>query len=415
MKTTKIFTAAFILLSFVATSFGQKMAANQKTFKKEVFDQTLNNAVKPNVVGYQYVLIKDGKIVVENAGGLARRASDNGGTELKMTTSTPSLIGSLTKFLSGTAMINMMEKENPYAIDKGKTLSQKLDRKFVTMIPNVWSNNILAGAKNVTFRQLLQHRSGFNDKKPENRTVLGFLHDPDGYNYFMTDKRDYSNINFVLNGYLLALYERPDRAEGLNMDIAFNKFNEAQGDKFARDTLGKWMHQSMKTRIWDKMSPKILPSCDAANALKNTAAYTYGSKADTKGTIKNTLETNGHCVGQGAYYMSSRDLANYMAHFNASELIVSKQARELMFNDSMSNPDDRLVWALSNGDSWMKTNFNVPNIAWSNGIEDGARTVLVRLPDNYYLVLFANSADMEVGDLYKAGVNAFKEGMKHNF
>jgi hypothetical protein len=175
------------------------------------------------------------------------------------------------------------------------------------------------------------------------------------------------------------------------------------------------MHDSMKKRIWDKMTPKISPSCDASNALKNTAAYTYDSKAAATGKIKSTLDANGHCVGQGAYYMSSRDLANYMAHFNASELIVSKKARDLMFNDSMSNPDDRLVWALSDSDNWMKTNFNAPNIAWSNGIEDGARTVLVRFPDNYYLVLFANSGDMEVGDLYKAGLNAFKEGMKHNF
>lgn len=414
MKTAKLFTTAFLLLSFATFSFGQKLAANQITFKKEVFNQSLTDAVKPKVVGYQYVLIKDGKMVAEDADGLARRASDNGGKEMKMTTSTPSLIGSLTKFLSGTAMINMMEKENDYAIDKGKSLSQKLDRRFATMIPDVWSNNISQGAKNVTFRKLFQHRSGFNDLKEENRTVLGFLHDSDGYNYITPDKRDYSNINFVLNGYLLALYERPDRAEGFNMDIAFKKLNEKNGDKFVRDNAGKWMHDAMKKRIWDKMTPKISPSCDAANALKNTAAYFYDNKADAKGEIKNTLQDNGHCVGQGAYYMSSRDMANYLAHFGSTELIVSKEAREMMANDSM-NPNDQMIWGTWTKDDWMKDKFNMPNVVWSNGIEGGARTVMLRLPQNYYLVLFANSADMGVGDLYKAGVEAFKDGMKHNF
>lgn len=411
MKTAKLFTAAFILLSFVSASFGQKVAPNQKLFKKEAFEQNLTNAVKPNVVGYQYVLIKDGRIVSEDADGLARRASDNGGTELKMTTSTPTLIGSLSKFLSGTALINLMEKENAYAIDKGKTLSQKLDRKFVTMIPDVWSNGLQQGVNQISFRQLLQHRSGFNDTKPNNRTVLGFLQDDDAFSYIMYDKRDYANINFLMTGHLLALYEKPERAETFNKEIADKKLNVKDGDKFVRDSLGNSMHQSMKTRIWDKMSPKISPNCDAANALKNTAAYYYDTKADAKGKIQSTLESNGHCVGQGGYYMSSRAMADYLAHFGSTELIVSKQARELMFNDTM-NPDDRLVWGTTTPDDWMKDNFNMPNVVWSNGIEGGARAVMIRLPQNYYLVLFTNSADLSASELYKAGVAAFKEGMK---
>lgn len=414
MRFTKIITTTAILLSFVTFSFGQGWTNRQITFKKDVFNQSLTNAVKPNVVGYQYVLIKDGKIVVEGADGLARRKADNGGTEMKMTTATPTLIGSLTKFLSGTALLNLMEKENPYAIDKGKTVSQKLDRKFATMIPDVWSNGLQPGINTISFRQLLQHRSGFNDTKPDNRTVLGFLQDNDAFSYIMYDKRDYANINFVMTGYLLALYEQPARAEGFNQNIAYYKMNKADGDKYVRDNLGKWMHESMKKRIWDKMTPKISPSCDAANALKNTAAYTYNNKADATGTIKNTLETNGHCVGQGAYYMSSRDMANYMAHFSVSDLIVSKQTRDLMATNQ-TKPDDQMVWAFSQPDNWMKQNFNMPNVFWSNGVEEGARTILVRLPDNYYLVLFANSADLGPDKLYSAGVNAFKEGMKHNF
>jgi hypothetical protein len=63
----------------------------------------------------------------------------------------------------------------------------------------------------------------------------------------------------------------------------------------------------------------------------------------------------------------------------------------------------------------MKTNFKMPLIVWSNGIVEGSRTVLIRLPQNHYLILFTNSEDMSAGDLYNAGVAAFKAGMDHNF
>jgi hypothetical protein len=40
---------------------------------------------------------------------------------------------------------------------------------------------------------------------------------------------------------------------------------------------------------------------------------------------------------------------------------------------------------------------------------------LIRLPQNYYLILFTNSDELGTGDLYEAGVAAFKAGMQHNF
>ena len=47
-------------------------------------------------------------------------------------------------------------------------------------------------------------------------------------------------------------------------------------------------------------------------------------------------------------------------------------------------------------------------------VRDG-KTVLIRLPQNYYLILFTNSDELSVGQLYGAGVAAFKAGMQHNF
>ena len=57
----------------------------------------------------------------------------------------------------------------------------------------------------------------------------------------------------------------------------------------------------------------------------------------------------------------------------------------------------------------------MPNVIWSNGIGGDYRAVIIRLPQNYYLVLLTNSPELSVSQLQSAGVNAFIAGMQHNF
>ena len=176
MKRGSILTSFIAIILMVSFANGQhRLPAGAATavLNKAKFDQSLQGAVGPNVMGYQYILIKDGKVVSEKAGGLAHSMADGYKT---MTTATPTNIGSLAKFFSGTAMIGLMEK--PYQegqLDKGKTLQEKLDRRFMTIVPKVWTTGAKNGVEDITIRQLLQHRSGFDDAKSSNRNVLGFF------------------------------------------------------------------------------------------------------------------------------------------------------------------------------------------------------------------------------------------------
>jgi hypothetical protein len=176
------------------------------------------------------------------------------------------------------------------------------------------------------------------------------------------------------------------------------------------------MHFIMKDRIWDQMTPSILPNCDAKYALANSAAYAYDSKNDgANGFIWSEVENFGHCKGQGGYYLSSRGLANYLAHFSATDLIVTNAARDLMYRDTMANPDDRLVWSSASVHNWFTQKFGMPRIVWSDGAQDNYRNVIVRLPRNYYLVLLTNSPELSTGQLKDAGVAAFRAATEHNF
>src|SRR5688500_11698740 len=93
MKLTKISTIpvlAAMLLSVVPAAFAQvprgpqDIKARTITLNKTAFNKSLSDAVGPKVMGYQYVLIKDGQLVAEKAGGLAQTSKDNG--PLQMTT-----------------------------------------------------------------------------------------------------------------------------------------------------------------------------------------------------------------------------------------------------------------------------------------------------------------------------------------
>lgn len=409
-------TTLAILAGIASAQFGGTVGGITTppiTFNKPAFEQTMTRSLDGNVMGYQYVLIKKGKVVSENAGGLAQNSADG---NFPMTVNTPTNIGSLAKFLSGTAMLNLMQKpQSSLQYDNGLSLDQKLERRIWTTMPNAWINGMQPGIEQISFRQLLQHRSGFDREKASNRNVLGYLKDDDGFIFSQLGTREYANINFVLNGYLYYSYTNTNLRTYFN-DLQNNfGWTDDQTDAVYRNNAGKALHNLMKARIWDKMTPKISPSCDGKYALANTAAYGYDSPNDLNpGEITSQIEKFGHCTGEGGYFVSARDLANYLAHFNATDLIVDQQGRNEMFNETM-NPNDRLVWTSAQASNYYGTNFNMPNIAWSDGVADDFRGVIIRLPQDYYLVILTNSPDLSSGTLRQIGMQAFRDGTEHNF
>jgi len=415
------FLLAFTILFSLITGAGAQVRVGDKviTFKKELFNASIKNQVESKVMGYQYVLIKDGKIAAEGAGGKARTGSDG---NMDMTTSTPQNVGSLIKFMSGTAMINLFEKpaaktDSDY---KKNGLQANLDRVIWAELPKVWLNQIPGPFENgitqrrIKFRQLLQHRSGFDRGWKDTKTDGTFLSQlKNQFNPDLYDKRDYANMNFTLGSYLLPLIEYHNL--NYDLDISTSGMSATDADKFVRDRLGLRMDALMRERIWNKMSPRFNATCDPKKEVKDTAAYSYPNKqAQGGGEFYSMKEAIGHCVAVGGYFTSARDFANYVAHFSQTDLVVTEAGRNAMYNDQMP-ANDRLVWSSATGNKWISDNFKMPLVAWSDGAAGGVRTVLLRLPDNYYLVLFTTSPEIGGGGLFNVGVSAFQEGMKHNF
>jgi CubicO group peptidase (beta-lactamase class C family) len=405
-----------VAVTGAAPAFAQGgLTTKNFTFKEGDFNQSVDKALSGNVVGYQYVLIKDGRLVTEGAGGWARTSADG---LMKMTTRTPINVGSLFKFMTGTTLLHLMEHPGKFSPDKGEHLQSRLGYHVWGLFPAVWFNNMDYNVRKISFRQLLQHRSGFDDDFQGPRTEMGFL--KAGFTPAQYDKREYSNINFVMTGHLIPLYEEPRLNADINGSVQNANMSTSAADDYVQNRLGRRMLEIFRERIWSKMSPKFSPSCDAKADFKDTAAYGYHSKTDpAKGIITSSIESRGHCGGEGGFYMSTRDYANYVAHFAETELIVSKEARDMMYKEGM-NPDDRLVWAgATDGNwrsyDWFRKNFKTGTLVWSAGGTEGTNAVLLRLPENYYLVLAVNSNDFKVNELFNVGTDAFIAATKDNF
>lgn len=427
MRSIRFLMAALLLLSFSNMLFAQGtvLGSKQITFKKDVFEQDLIEKLAPQTKGYQFVLIKDGQVVSDKADGIARTPQDGG--LIKMTNTTPVNIGSLFKFISGTLMLNLMEHppEKMGSNYKQKSFDNRLDTPMWGELPKVWLDAIPGPEspsptqRSITFRQLLQHRSGFDDQwnpsQKGGRDFLQFL--KSGFLASQYDQTEYCNMNFVTVGYMVPLLERHNL--NYDVDLSNNGRTPDEADQNARLMVGQKFDTILRQYVTNKITPAMNLSCDAKNTMKNTAAYGYASLGDNNGVISSAIETKGHCGGEGGYYMSARDFAKYVAYFGSTDTIVSKTVRDKMYNDSMANPNDRMVWAAASGSNWVNTNFKIPRVAWSNGGTDGTRTVLLRLPQNYYLVIFSNTrndgAGQDANQLYSFGLAAFREGMDHNF
>jgi len=358
-------------------------------------------------MGYSFLLMKDGRVVTEGAGGLARNAADG---EMEMTTRTPQNLGSLFKFITGVTVLHVLDRAPAGSAGGNNSFDTRLNAPVTLLYPQLWSSSIKwPTVRTLTFRHLLQHKSGFRTCN----TPLGCF--GARYNNNLFGVRDYENINFQLLGFLIPLYTNPELVPALN--AVTKTVSVEEGDDHIQLVLSDRMDRFMREKIFPLAPGRISASCDAANEYKANGAYGYISKSDTSNGIITSRKAGGKpCVGSGGYWMSIRDFGAFVAAALHSDRILSEQVRLQMYRTGMT-ADERLVWSFTRADPWIDDKFKMSTIIWSNGSQpyDGGQafsTVLLRLPLNYELMVFVNSKGMEAEELALAGLKAFRAGME---
>lgn len=169
----------------------------------------------------------------------------------------------------------------------------------------------------------------------------------------------------------------------------------------------------MHGQIYGKITPAIKPSCNPKAEFvdqNKVWAPDYTSAQDTaKGATRDAREINGYCQAQGGWYISARDLAAFVANFNATKTLVSRQTRDLMFDDDNSN--ERLLWSFTIDDDVIQQKFNLKTSPYMGGDHSGAHASILMLPNGYYAIGIINSNDMGSAGVTRRLMRAFKTGI----
>jgi Beta-lactamase len=431
MKKIKVIITFLVLGLLMTPTFalaqndGIKLGGNPLNFDKGKYEAAINQAFLGNVMGYQVILLKNGQIVSKLANGYARNMADG---NIKMTLNTPANIGSTAKFFAGTALLQLFERpKNRYSNPRGLSIDGWLDEKIYFYMPKVWKDNIHESIKQITFRDLLEHRGGFIQN--DNRVKMNFDYlklgvSNDKTQDFAHGKRNYANANITFVGYLLAGIAKPHLIPTLDLEVAKKKL--APDDPYIQNYLGDEFETYVKEKMFGKISPAIYPSCSAPSeySQKNIAyAKIYKIASDiSKGAESDSKKKNGACHAAGGWYISGMELAAYVANFAATEKIVSAKMREKMYDDDDS--DNRLLWSMTQSDTLMKQKLQWQTSPYMGGDWGGAHATIIQLPNDYYAVGIINSSitPTKKGDDFGGSweltgriINSFNAGITDSF
>lgn len=378
-----------------AQSEGPARATPAPAFNGVIFEEQVRAKLDGKVKAYAFAVSDTQGIEATAAGGWAQDPNDG---NLRMTRKVPSGIGSVTKMFTGTALLQLFERR---MLSNG-TVDQQLDTPIWDKLPPKWRTSYAGkGIDKVTYRQLLQHRSGFPGKdcggELETDEMLAR-----GIKAQDVGNRCYSNLNVKLLRFLLPAIAYPADSQAMyekhkNLDIGdyTAKLNVEMSHQFER-----YMRDEFFPRSNDPLSVSCRPQKDFG---ANKAAKQYSNKSDTSGRFikfaSEELKPDHYCATQGSWYASAEHLALFGRNLLYTDRWVSADTRRIMWPNG--RPNDRLPWD--------NTINSARSGTWPyhSGIEGGYRAALVMLPNGHVGAGLINSGDMGPGEVARVLMDAF--------
>jgi hypothetical protein len=262
----------FIIGSFIQSIEAVEVGSNEPEFSNarfrsrvaELFPRQANENYTEEVKGYSLVIARHGIIIGEASGGFAVW-EDSPVVPLRMTAGVPTNIGSVIKTVTATALLSIFEKDTRRSVDEW------LDQRVIDFLPRVWrewvtsnqnSGTNIANVRSITFRQLLQHKSGMRGPDP-------LIH---GVRSEDMERRDYDNSNITLAGYAIPYIVDPAFGRELDREAADAGITGVSGDdrKFIDDRLKLYLERYMQENIFDNIGVRVAPGIEVPHGLWRT-------------------------------------------------------------------------------------------------------------------------------------------------
>ncbi|HEV7782289.1 MAG TPA: serine hydrolase [Chitinophagaceae bacterium] len=365
------------------------VTANQPSpvpkFNAVLFEEAINKKVKNLFKGYAFAIGDKDDIKASCAGGWAQDPADG---NLRMSSKIPSCIGSVTKMMSATALLNLLE-----AIP-----GVKLDDPVFTKLPKKWQQKYKGTqVECLSYRQLLQHRSGFRKgTDTDNLDSMATL--PENCPY--SASRSYNNSNISLLRYLVTCLAYPQEVAGIEKKLEGLSF----ADYSTKANIGYSFpyERYVKKNILDKGLVPVAATCRPEPDLMPKVAKGYSDRNDKKGKLNHTAaehEADGnHCAPQGSWYMSAEMLVHFGRTMLYSNNYLTNTTKSMLFDQDATN--ERLGWAsFATHDAFGKETGQ-SKWPWHDGAEAGYFALLMQLPNGFVGSVVVNSSknlDAETG------------------
>jgi Beta-lactamase len=270
----------------------------------------ISSRLKDKCVGYQFVIHHKGSVKSFASGGEARMAPD--AAPRGMSNFDKLNVASVSKTVTGAALIHVLNA-------KGKTV----DDLIWTYLPSHWT--IPQSVKTLTFKNLLQHKSGFRTTYGSDyanlKKLVGEGTDAD-HSYI------YCNANFALMRFLIAelngssITAVPANTTGAALTV----IETLQATEYTNAYMNY-----CQTHVFDKVAGASDMACkptDDSPAL----CYHFPKDNGSGTTFGDMTLTN----GERGWHMNTFQMANFFSKLHYSEEILPKTLSDRMINESMA-------------------------------------------------------------------------------
>lgn len=340
---------------------------------EEIVRKKMNNLPK----GYAVAIGDKEGIKGRSAGGWAQDPADG---NLRMTTKVPSCIGSVTKMMSATALLNLLEAMP----------GVKLNDPVFSKLPKKWQKKY-AGTpvECLTYRHLLQHRSGFRKSGDvANLDSMASLPMPCS----LPAGRSYNNSNISLLRYLITSLAYPQEVPAIEKNLeklSFDEYSEQANIDYSFP-----YERYVKKFILEKGLTPITASCRPEPDLMPQVAKGYNDRNTKKGALTNTEAEHkakgNHCAPQGSWYMSAEMLVHFGRTLLYSNNYLTPVTQKMLFDEDDTN--ERLGWASFETHENFGKETGQSKWPWHDGAQNGYFALLMQLPNGYVGAVVVNSS-----------------------
>ncbi len=401
--------AAALALLVSTAAFAQPGGANPPAFNAVLFEEHVHAKLGGVVKGYAFAVSDGQGIQARAAGGWAQDPADG---NVKMSSKLPSGIGSVTKMMSGAALLHLFERRALAST----TVQAQLDMPMLGKLPPMWQQQWHGrNLERISYRHLLQHRSGFRDEtcggpqlQPLDQMAAGVKIDDIG-------KLDcYNNFNYYLLRYLIASIAYPADAAAVHRQIeALPLAQYTEKANIAYSLLyERFMRDEFLPRSLDKWAATCRPYTEMP---KGGVALGYGSKDDHKGAFTSSradhVAAGDYCPSQGSWYVSAEGLALFGRNLLYTDRWLSRGTVAMLFDPANpgnpANPGKQFPWSEAVAHEGFANETG--QAAWPShgGDQNGYRAALVQLPYGHVGAALINSGDRGSAQIAKTLVDAF--------